>query len=60
MSKERLDATIKTRVPTPIKAAFDRLAAARNLDAADLQREAMREWLAKNDLTPAEKEKVAA
>lgn len=45
MSKRRLNAEIKTRVEKPIKRAFERLARERALDASDLQREALREYL---------------
>lgn len=45
MSRERLNEEIKTRVPTEVKIAFDRLAEERHLSQAAVVREAMREYL---------------
>jgi hypothetical protein len=59
MSTERFDAEIKTRVENPVKKQFQRLAKERHLDTADIVREALREYLAKQPAT-VEKEGVAA
>lgn len=47
MGTERLDAEIKTRVPSAVKARFENIAADRHLDVADIAREAFREFLAR-------------
>lgn len=60
MSKEKLNSSIKTRVPTAVKKAFEKLAIERRLDAADLQREALREYLDKQSAKASEQKAVAA
>lgn len=48
MSKERLLAEIKTRVPIGVRDAFAKLAEERHLTPAVLVREAMRQYLERN------------
>lgn len=52
MSTERLEAEIKTRVQPDIKKAFEDIADARHLNTADIVREALREYLAKQVVAP--------
>lgn len=49
MSTGRYKAAMKTRVETHVKRAFQQLAKQRDLEVADIVREAFREYLAKND-----------
>jgi predicted transcriptional regulator len=49
MSTEKLTAEIKTRVPKEVKKAFEKIAADRHLDVADIAREAYREYLKKQE-----------
>lgn len=62
MGNERLDAEIKTRVPEGIKSELETIATDRHLDTADIVREALRDFLAKNKPKEgkAKKEKQAA
>lgn len=60
MSKERLEAEIKTRVARGVKARFEALAAERHLDMADVVREALREFLARNPVKAQEPERQVA
>lgn len=48
MSTETLDAQIKTRLPKAVKEAFEQIARDRHLDAADIYRQALREYLQRN------------
>jgi len=50
MSTEPLSANIKTRVPSEVRQAFEKIARDRHLDVADIAREAFREYLAKNQV----------
>jgi len=47
MRTERLDAAIKTRVPRRDRESIQRIAEARHLDMADIVRQAIREYLAR-------------
>lgn len=59
MSTQKLEAEIKTRVPKPVKRAFEQLAKERHLDVADIAREAYREYLEKHSV-PANKDEQKA
>lgn len=51
MGTEPLNATVKCRVPGPIKEALDKIAADRHLDLSDITREALREYVSRKGET---------
>jgi len=51
MSTEKLEADIKTRVQPSMKRQLESIAASRHLDVADIVREALREFVAKQPET---------
>lgn len=50
MATEPLTAQVKTRIPAAIKSAFEQIAEKRELKAADIYREALREYLERHGM----------